>query len=93
MDQPIGHQVNPPIAPANDVYYLMDDLMVTSPPDSQVVTIVAKQDSDWNPTLEHQFQAAVALDLSFRVVDYPLKAIALANHPPKGQCWLLLGVR
>ena len=60
--------MNPPIASADDVYYSMDDLMQTPPPNSQATTVAANWDSDWNLTSEHWFQAsATALDPCFSV--------------------------
>ena len=38
--QPMEHPVNPPIAPANDVNYSMDDLMLTPPPDLQATAAI-----------------------------------------------------
>ena len=60
MEEPayqlVGHLANPSIAPVDDVYYLMNDLMGTPAPNSQATATVANWDSDWHPTLSNGFR-------------------------------------
>ena len=84
-DQLVGHPASPPIALVDDVYYPMDDLMGTPPLDSQVATVVANWDSDWNPNSEQWFRQ-LPFCLGFRAIrsaNHPFRVMALANHPPK----------
>ena len=55
VDQLISQPANPPIAPVDDVYYSIDDLMGTPPPDSQATAAIANWDSDWNLTSKQWF--------------------------------------